>query len=117
MTRKRIGLILLGLAGFAFLGSGIAKLVAPDEDMQAMGGKLIVLAVIEFLIVGALALPRTRLLGVILGASYFGGVIAWQWLVQDHPVPVVGILLNTILYAGAALYYPGLTNGESLAAD
>ena len=114
MDKRKIGLILIGLAGLAFAGSGIMKIAAPDEEMQQMGSNLIVLAVIEFLIVAALAIPRTRLLGIILGASYFGGVIAFQWLVEGQAFPVVGVILNTILYAGAALYYPGLTDGEKL---
>lgn len=112
MNRSTIGLILLGLAALAFAGSGVAKLVAPDEEMLKMGAKLTVLAVVEFLIVAAIAVPKTRLLGVILGASYFGGVIAFQWLVEGQAFPVVGLLLNTILCAGAALYYPSLTDGR-----
>ena len=113
MTRRTIGLVLIGLAGLALLGSGFSKLFAPNEEMLEMGGKLTVLVVIEFLIVVALAIPRTRLLGVILAASYFGGVIAWQWLAEGHAVPVVGMALNTVLYLGAALYYPGLTDGSA----
>lgn len=113
MNRKTIGLVLLGLAALAFAGSGMMKLIAPDEEMQKMGSNLIVLAGVEFLIVAAIAIPKTRLLGVILGASYFGGVIAFQWLVEGQAFPVVGVVLNTILFAGAALYYPSLTDGTS----
>lgn len=113
MNRKTIGLVLLGLAALAFAGSGMMKLIAPDEEMQKMGSNLIVLAIIEFLIVAAIAIPKTRLLGIILGASYFGGVIAFQWLVEGQAFPVVGVVLNTILFAGAALYYPSLTDGTS----
>lgn len=117
MNKKTIGLVLLGLAAFAFAGSGMAKLVAPDEEMLKMGSNLTVLAVIEFLIVAAIAIPKTRLLGIILGASYFGGVIAFQWLVEGQAFPIVGVLLNTILFAGAALHYPSLTDGASGVAE
>jgi hypothetical protein len=113
MNRKKIGLVLLGLTAFAFAGSGTMKLVAPDEEVMKMGSKLTVLAIIEFLIVVAIVIPKTRLLGIILGASYFGGVIAFQWLIDMQPFSLVGVILNTILYAGAAMYYPSLTDGTA----
>lgn len=116
MNKQTIGLILLGLIAFALLGSGVMKLVAPDEEMLEMGSKLTVLAVIEFLIVAALVIPKTRLLGVILAASYIGGIIAFQYLIEGQDFPVVGFILNTLLYAGAALHYPSLTDGSRTAA-
>ncbi len=110
MSKERIGLILIGLVGFALLGSGIMKLVSPDENMLAMGSALTILAIIEFVTVAALIYGKTRLLGVILAASYIGGIIAFSWLVEGE-TPIVGILLNTLLYVGAALYRPSLTTG------
>lgn len=115
MKRKTIGLILLGLAAFALAGSGAAKLFAePEAGMsERMISMLPVMAVIEFLIVAAIVIPATRKLGIILAASYFGGVIAFQWLIEGQAFPVVGVVLNTLLYAGAALYYPSVTDGTS----
>lgn len=111
MSKERIGLILIGLVGFALLGSGIMKFTQPAELVAAMGtGPLLTLAVIELLIVAALVIPRTRLLGIILAASYIGGIIAFSWLVEKEP-PLIGIVLNTLLYGGAALYRPWLTRG------
>jgi hypothetical protein len=117
MNRKTIGLILLGLSALAFIGSGVMKLVAPDEGMLKMGSNLTILAIIEFLIVAAIAIPKTRLAGIFLGASYWGAVIAFQWLVegQGAVLPIIGIVLNTILFAGAALSYPSLMNGDRTA--
>lgn len=114
MKKKTIGMILLGLAAFALVGSGAAKLfAAPEPGMsEHMISMLPIMAVIEFLIVAALAIPKTRKLGIILAASYFGGVIAFQWLVEAQAFPVVGVILNTLLFAGAALLYPSLTDGD-----
>jgi len=114
LNRKTIGLILLGLVSLALIASGIGKIVGGQEAADAFGGanRPIILAVIEFLIVIALALPATRKLGIILAASYFGGAIAFSWLAENE-MPVPGVVINTLLYVGAALYYPGLTDGKS----
>ena len=112
-------MVLLGLAAFALVGSGAAKLFAePEAGMPARFLAMTsYLAIIEFLIVIALAIPKTRKLGIILAASYFGGVIAFQWLIEGQAFPLVGVILNTLLYAGAALYYPSVTDGGSGVAD
>lgn len=119
MKRKTIGMILLGLAAFALAGSGAAKLFAePEATMPArVVSMLPYLAIIELLIVIAIVLPATRKLGIILAASYFGGVIAFQWLIEGQAFPVVGVILNTLLYAGAALYFPALTDSKSGVAE
>jgi hypothetical protein len=112
MTRSRIGLILIGLVGFALGGSGVFKFTLPEEMVIGMGTTpLIILGVIELLIVAALIIARTRMLGIILAASYIGGIIAFSWLVEGE-TPLVGIVLNTLLYAGAALYRPWLTDNH-----
>lgn len=113
VNRKNIGTALLGLAAFALLGSGVGKLIAPDEKMLEMGHKLVLLALLEFQIVIFMGIPRTRLLGIILAGGYFGGIVAWQFLAEDQIFPVVGFALCAILYAGAALLYPGLTDGRT----
>ncbi|MEL7163046.1 MAG: hypothetical protein AAFN92_19965, partial [Bacteroidota bacterium] len=69
-----------------------------------------VLAVIEFLVLALLTVPRTRLLGIILSASYFGGAIAFSWLAEDE-LPFPSVAISVFLYAAAALLYPGLTDG------
>jgi len=58
-------------------------------------------------------MPKTRLLGIILAASYFGGVIAFSWLVEKE-LPIPGVVLNTILYIGTALMFPTLKDATSL---
>ncbi len=101
----------MGLVGLALAGSAGMKLFAPPPEVrESMGSNLVLLAIVELGTVVALAIPRTRLLGVLLVASYLGGVIAFEWL-QMPGFPVAGVLLNTLLYAGAALYRPWLTRG------
>ncbi len=119
MKKKTIGLILLGFVAFALVGSGFAKLFAEPEPgtSERVMSMMPYLAVIEFLIVAAIAIPKTRKLGIILAASYFGGVIAFQWLIEGQAFPVVGVVLNTLLYASAALLYPSLTDGTAGATD
>ena len=115
MTKSRIGLILIGLVGFALLGSGIMKFTQPAELVEVMGtGPLLTLAVVELLIVAALVITRTRMLGIILAASYIGGIIAFSWLVEGE-TPIIGIVLNSLLYAGAALYRPWVTTNAAAA--
>lgn len=110
MTKERIGLILLGLVGLALLGSGLMKFTQPAEMVEAIGSMpLYFLGLVELLIVASLAMKPTRLLGIILAASYTGGIIAFSWLAADE-VPLAGLILSTMLYVGAALYRPWLTN-------
>ena len=117
MKRSTIGLILLGLVAFALVGSGFGKLFGSPEEgtPERMIAMLPAMAVIEFLIVAAMVIPKTRLLGIILAASYFGGVIAFQWLIEGQAFPLVGVIINTLLYVGAVLYYPTLADGKTAA--
>ncbi|MEM6769385.1 MAG: hypothetical protein AAF597_02275 [Bacteroidota bacterium] len=114
MKKSTIGLILIGLVGLALLGSGIGKLVNSAEMATQFGSanRAIILAIIEFAVLGALALPATRKLGIILAASYFGGAIAFSWLAENE-MPIPGIVVNVLLYVGAVLYYPSLADGKA----
>ena len=113
MNKEKIGLILIGLVGLVLAFSAVMKLVAaPPEVVEQMGSNLILLAIVEVATVVVTAIPRTRLLGILLMASYLGGVIAQEWLVMPGP-PIAGVVLNTLLYVGAALYRPWLTQGVS----
>ncbi|MEL6274701.1 MAG: hypothetical protein AAFU03_06355, partial [Bacteroidota bacterium] len=110
----RIGLIMIGLIGLVMVATGILKMFGADEAAKGFGNPIApyILAVVQFLIATAIALPRTRLLGVILAASYIGGITAFSWL-HEEELPIIGIVLNTILYIGAALYRPGLMDGRA----
>lgn len=114
MNKRTIGLVLLGLVALALVASGIGKIVGGAEAAEAFGGESrpLILAVVEFLIVAALALPKTRKLGIILAASYFGGAIAFSWLAANE-MPGASVALSVLLYVGAALVYPSLTDGST----
>lgn len=112
MTREKIGFYVLCLIMLILAVTGTFKLVGAAEAAEEFGNPNApyVLAAVEYLALICLVVPRTRLLGVILAASYFGGVICFQWLVEGI-FPIVGILINVVVYVGAALYRPWLTIG------
>ena len=118
MKRKTIGLVLLGLVGFALAASGVGKIVGGQEAADVFGGasRPIILAVIEFLIVGALAWSASRKLGLILAASYFGGAIAFSWLAQNE-MPIASVAISVLVYASAVLLYPSLMDGDAGVSD
>ncbi|OAV46284.1 DoxX family protein [Lewinella sp. 4G2] len=114
MNKQKIGLILLGLVGFALLGSGVIKFVKPAEFAAEMNGNTMapyILGVVELIALAALAIPRTRLLGVILAASYWGGAMAFSWL-HAGEMPIAPIVLSVLTYVGAYLYRPSLGDGS-----
>lgn len=111
MFNSKTGLYLLYAIAAVMLVTATAKVVRYEQAMQEFGDGYApyVLALVQLLIAAALLISRTRLLGVILAASYFGGVISFAWLYEGE-WPIVGIVLNSLLFLGAALYRPALTN-------
>ncbi|WP_139211830.1 hypothetical protein [Neolewinella agarilytica] len=105
MSREKIGLALWGLAGLALLASGTAKVFGAEMMVNALGANTLWVGLIEWACVLAMFLPTTRQLGFFLCASYLGGVIATEWLTMGG-VPIPGLVLNTLLYVGIALYSP-----------
>lgn len=114
MDKQKIGLYLLFAIGAAMALTGVFKIVGAEEAGQNFGNTSApyILAVVEFIIAAAIFLPKTRMLGAILAASYIGGIIAFSWL-HEGETPVVGIALNTVLYVGVALYRPFVTNNSA----
>lgn len=113
MNKGKIGLYLLYFICFALVGSGIMKILNAEE-MGAMLGNTsapVILAVVEFLIMLAILLPQTRMLGILLAASYFGGAICAAWLIEGE-FPIAAMVINTLLYLGAYLYRPSLGDGS-----
>ena len=105
---------MLYLIVFVLVASGIFKFVGAaelgsDEGLGNVNAPYI-LGVVDLLIAAALLIPKTRMLGVILAASYFGGAICAAWLVEGE-VPIAPAVVNTILYIGAFLYRPSLGDG------
>lgn len=118
MNKEKIGLVLIGLVALICALTGVFKIVGAEEAAEGFGNPNApyILAIVEFTIAAAIAIPRTRLLGVILAASYFGGVIAFSWLAEKE-LPLPGIAISIVLYLGAALYRPFLTNNGQVPVD
>lgn len=100
-------MILWGLAGLALLASGTAKVFGVQQMVDTLGSKTLWVGLIEWACVAAMFIPATRKLGFFLCASYLGGVIATEWVSMDG-VPIPGVVLNTLLYLGIALYSPSM---------
>ena len=112
MSKQKIGVGLLYFIAFALAATGVLKIVGAAEAGEKFGNMNApyILGVVELLIAVAIVLPKTRLLGVILAASYFGGAIAFSWLAEGE-TPGASMALNALLYAGAYLYRPSLADG------
>lgn len=115
MKAPLIGKYLLFFIAGVLLLTGGFKIFGATEAAEEFGNANApyILAVVEILAAIAIILPKTRLLGVLLAASYFGGVICFQWL-NEGEIPLPGMGINAVLYIGAALYRPSLRNGGEL---
>lgn len=100
-------MILWGLVGIALLASGTAKVFGVQMMVDMLGANTLWVGLIEWASVIAMFLPATRNLGFFLVASYLGGVIATEWL-NLGGAPIPGVVLNTLLYLGIALYSPSI---------
>lgn len=105
MSKQRIGMVLWGIVGLALLASGAAKVFGVQMMVDQLGDKTLWIGLIEWASVIAMFLPATHNLGFFLVASYLGGVIATEWVAGGN-APVPGVVLNTMLYFGVALYSP-----------
>ncbi|MEM8584612.1 MAG: hypothetical protein AAGF87_10100 [Bacteroidota bacterium] len=112
MSSQKIGLYLVLFIGLGLGLTGVFKITSASPDGE-FGGLMpyYILAAIDFAIAAAVLIPKTRLLGVILAASYIGGIIAFSWLSKGES-PITGIVMNTVLYVGAALHWPKLREGK-----
>lgn len=113
MNKQKIGLWMLYLVAAAMGITATFKIVGAEDGLELFGNASApyILAAVQILILVALLMSKTRLLGVLLAASYIGGIIAFSWLHVPEP-PIVGIALNIVLYVGAALHWPKLTTGD-----
>lgn len=113
MQQHKIGFYLLALVAAILLFTGGAKVAGAAEASQKFGNDLApyVLAGAEWLAAICILLPKTRFLGVILAASYFGGAIAYTWL-HEGGTPLAQMGISAVIYVGAALYYPQLREGS-----
>jgi hypothetical protein len=113
MDKQKIGLWMLYLVAAVMGITASFKIVGAEDGVELFGNASApyILAVVQLIILATLVMAKTRLLGVILAASYIGGIIAFSWL-HVPELPIIGIVLNIILYVGAALHWPKLTTGN-----
>jgi hypothetical protein len=118
MINKKYGQYALFAVAGVLLLTGVFKIFSAEEAAKEFGNDTApyILAVIEFIIATAIIIPKTRLLGVLLAASYFGGAIAFAWLVEGE-LPIVQVTISTVIYVGAALYRPFLQHNGTAVAD
>lgn len=113
MNKEKNGFYILVLVAAVLVLSGIFKLVSAEEAAKEFGNTSApyILGILELIMAAAILTPKTRFLGIILAASYFGGTIAFTWL-HEGETPMVQMAINAILYIGAALYHPALRGGK-----
>lgn len=115
MNKEKSGMYMVMLVGGVMALTGVLKIVGAEEAAKEFGNSNApyILAVVEFITAAAIFIPRTRMLGIILAASYFGGAIAFSWLAKEE-MPLVQMAISAILYIGAALYRPSLQDNSAV---
>lgn len=107
------GRVITALMGFAFVASGVMKLLASgpefEESMAQIGmpvSIVVPLAILELTCVVIYLIPRTSMIGAILLTGYMGGAICTHWRVGD--VFVVQIVIGVLVWLGLYLREPRL---------
>jgi len=112
-TRRIAGYALSIIPSLMILMAGIMKVIGNEGMLENMnkitnwGDKILLVGLIEL---GALALywlPKTMNIGFFLLASFGGGIIVAEVVAGDIPIP--GIIVSTLLYAGTFLRKPSLS--------
>lgn len=112
-TRRITGYALSIIPSLMILIAGIMKVIGNEGMLENMnkinnwGDKMLLIGLIEL---GALALywiPKTMNIGFFLLASFGGGIIVAEVVGGDIPIP--GIMVSSLLYAGTFLRKPSLS--------
>jgi hypothetical protein len=108
--RRITGNVLIGLVAAALIGAAGAKFAhaAPiEKQLTALGFNdrwITILGVIELASAIALAVPRTRALGLLLVTGFLGGAIASH--IQHGESPLQPAVLLAIGWTGVWLRHP-----------
>tara|TARA_B100000795_G_C22488757_1_gene319449 strand:+ start:170 stop:553 length:384 start_codon:yes stop_codon:yes gene_type:complete len=112
-TRRIAGYTLSIIPSLMILMAGIMKVIGNEGMLENMnkitnwGDKMLLIGFIEL---GALALywiPKTMNIGFFLLASFGGGIIVAEVVAGDIPIP--GIIVSSLFYAGTMLRKPSLS--------
>lgn len=111
-TQKIAGYLLSILFSVQILVAGIMKLIKAEpivENMNAVtnwGDKILFVGILELSLLALYWIPKTQKLGFYLLCSFVGGVIVAE--VVAGKVPLAGIVVAVLLYAGTILRFPKL---------
>ena len=112
-TKNIINLVLAGIIGLVFLGSGMNKLMGSAEALtmaEGFGisaGNFKMLGIIEVSAVLLFLYPRTGILGTLLLVAYMGGAIATH---LEHEQPIIApIIISAVLWIVAVIRFQELT--------
>lgn len=99
-------------ASSLMLIAGIMKVIGAEQMQLKMArvthfeDKILIIGILELLIVVLYWIPRTMNIGFFLLASYGGGFIVAEIVAGE--MPVLGITVTTLFYAGTLLRRPSL---------
>lgn len=111
-TQRIVGYVLSALFSVIIFMAGVSKLVGAEPVVENMSkvpnweDKLVFLGVLELLILGVYWVPKTMKLGFFLMCSYTGGIIVAE--VVSGQVPISGLVVAVLLYAGTIMRNPSL---------
>ena len=95
------------------LMAGIMKVIGNEGMLENMnkinnwGDKMLLIGLIELVALALYWIPKTSNIGFFLLASFGGGIIVAEVVAGDIPIP--GIIVCTLLYAGTFLRKPSLS--------
>lgn len=77
------------------------------ENMESSGMEvsLFLLGSLELLCVILFLIPKTRKIGFLFTTAFIGGIIAMEWMTPPYS-PVIGIILQVLLWTGMYFEYP-----------
>ncbi|WEK35008.1 MAG: DoxX family protein [Candidatus Pseudobacter hemicellulosilyticus] len=108
-TKTILHWVLAGVVAFVFIGSGSFKLMGGNEEMvKGLGGlaHLRILGSLELIIAVLFLIPRTGVVGALLGMAYMGGAIAVHFIF-GQPLLVV-LVIEALIWIVSALRFPEL---------
>lgn len=101
------------LVAFVFTGSGLFKLFGGEgtaEMVKTLGGQahLTFLGILELVIVVLWFIPRTGVVGALLGMTYMSGAIAVHF-VNNQPV-AIPVAIELLIWVATAVRFPEVKN-------
>jgi DoxX-like family len=113
-TQNIVNWVLAGLVAFIFVGSGISKITANAEALEAAAkfglnaSSYTALGIIELIAVALFLYPRTGLIGVLLLVAYMGGAIATH---LEHGESLIApIAISAFVWIVSVVRFPEMSS-------